>query len=207
MTFFREFPLHFPGMRRHGTAQKAADASEGVVFNQELAKARSNADELWEKSYAQADSWTTQASHMLTWDHINKPVQFDSDAVVASLGCMIAESEAQKLKSSAATHKATIDRLKFNYGSQVADYERLYPEEHTPLAAHPELYEEHMATVRQTAAVIMDIFKTSSGDAQKNRIKYELPGLLHQLPYIRGKAVKREPQASLGPNALKQDRQ
>lgn len=189
MTFFRELPLHFPGIHRHGTAQKPAGAGEDVIFNEKLIKVRADADRLWEKSYAQADIWTTEASKTITWGHINEPAKFDSDAVVADLGYMIAESKAQKLKPNATAHKATIDRLKFNYGSQVEKYKNLFPEEHTPLAASPGLYEEYMATVHRTAVVIMDIFKTSSGDAQKNRIKYELPGLLHQLPYIRTKAA------------------
>lgn len=189
MASIKELP--FFGTRHRRGAR--ANTDEGVVFNEALALIRANADILWDKSFGKAETWTTIVSNELKWDHINRPSQYDSDAVVTDLTHAIAEAEAQKLWLNQGEWDSAMRRLKFRYGRCVEEYEKQFPEEHLPLAACVDLYGEYRKTVHDSAVTILDIFQTSTGVAQETRFKYELPRLFHLLPFIRGKAANKIP--------------
>lgn len=180
----------FGTRRRHGAR---ANADGGVVFNDALALIRTNANILWNKCFDKAENWTTIVSNELVWDHINPPNEYDSDAVVTTLTYAIAEAEAQKLWLNQAARDAAMRRLQFNYARRVEEDEKQFPKEHLPLAACADLYGQYRKTVHDIAVTILDIFQTSNVVAQETRFKYELPGLLHMLPFIRGKAANKIP--------------
>lgn len=182
--------LHFPFDGRHGKsfAKRLANTDTGVVFDEASERSRAKADKLWEISFAKADAWTTKASQALSWEGINKPNGYDSTAVVAELSYIIAEAQTQNVKLKKREYDSTIARLKYLYATQLQADQELF-EEHAALIANGELYAVYMATAHETAVVIMDIFTTSSPKKQKTRFKFELPRLLHQLPYLRDRAA------------------